>query len=465
MGVDNNDENLKVFISYAREDTEAANRLYNDLKMFGLDPWLDTESLLGGDNWRIVIKEAIRDSRYFIPLLSSNSVEKIGYVQRELKEALEVLLEFPQSKRFLIPIRLDETRVNDEKLREIHIIDLFPDWNQGIQKILKSMGVKDDDLRKNTLESSIYQYDEWNELLRYVYEKKCCPFIGPEAHIRWIPSNRNIAIKWAQEHGYPLKDQRELPQVAQYMAITRDNDMYPKQYLCRILRSILPPDFSVPEYRNTVYAVLADLNLPIYITTNYDHLMEEALISKGKDPKSEFCRWNKVLVEYAKRAEIPFISDDSAYVPSQANPLVFHLHGDMDHPQSLVLTEQDYLDFIFNMRSLDRNPIMLPAVVRRSSATSSQLFIGFTLNDMNSRTLFMSTAGFLSAVEPPYSVAIMPTPSIGTNGKSVAQAKNYFDRYARNAFNLDIRWSDPFMFSIDLRNGFNKFRQRAASKL
>jgi TIR domain-containing protein len=290
MDTDDNNENVKVFISYAREDTEAANRLYNDLKISGLDPWLDTESLLGGENWRIAIKDAIRSSRYFIPLLSSNSVEKIGYVQRELRDALEVLLEFPQSKRFVIPARLDETKVNDEKLREIHIIDLFPEWKEGIQKILVSMGVQDSSLRKSNLESSIYQYDEWNELLRYMYEKKCCPFIGPDAHIRWIPANKNIAIKWAEEHGYPFQDRHQLPQVAQFMAITKDDNLYPKKYLCKILRSISAPDFAAPEYKNTVYAVLADLNLPIYITTNYDHLMEDVLISKGKDPKSEFCR-------------------------------------------------------------------------------------------------------------------------------------------------------------------------------
>jgi hypothetical protein len=82
MSTDNNNQNLRVFISYARQDTEAANRLYNDLKLSGLEPWLDTESLLGGENWRISIKEAIRNSRYFVALLSSNSVEKIGYVQR-----------------------------------------------------------------------------------------------------------------------------------------------------------------------------------------------------------------------------------------------------------------------------------------------------------------------------------------------------------------------------------------------
>jgi hypothetical protein len=46
--------------------------------MAGLDPWLDTQSLLGGQNWKIAIKDAIKNSRYFIPLLSSNSVEKVG---------------------------------------------------------------------------------------------------------------------------------------------------------------------------------------------------------------------------------------------------------------------------------------------------------------------------------------------------------------------------------------------------
>ena len=175
MSTNDSNQNLRIFISYARADTEDANRLYNDLKLSGLEPWLDTESLLAGENWRISIKDAIRNSRYFVALLSSNSIEKIGYVQRELKEALEVLLEFPQSKRFIIPVRLDDNQVNDEKLKEIHIVDLFPDWKQGIRKILKSMGIEESKLTKTNEESSIYQYDEWNELLLRSIEKKCTP--------------------------------------------------------------------------------------------------------------------------------------------------------------------------------------------------------------------------------------------------------------------------------------------------
>jgi hypothetical protein len=129
----------RVFIYYDRKDTETAYRLFKDLKTAGLHPWLDTESLLAGQKWKRTTKEAIKTSRYFIPLLSSNSIEKTGYVQEELKEALEMLDEFPQLKIFVIPVRINDCNAIDEKLRELHIVDLFPDWNSGVQKILKSM--------------------------------------------------------------------------------------------------------------------------------------------------------------------------------------------------------------------------------------------------------------------------------------------------------------------------------------
>jgi TIR domain len=67
---------LQVFISYAREDYGIAERLYNDLKRAGLDPWLDKKKILGGQHWKKEIREAIRNSAYFIPLFSSTSVKK-----------------------------------------------------------------------------------------------------------------------------------------------------------------------------------------------------------------------------------------------------------------------------------------------------------------------------------------------------------------------------------------------------
>ena len=84
----------KIFISYAREDLETAKKLYADLKQSGFDPWLDEENLLAGQNWRQIIQKEIKDANYFIILISSISVSKRGFVQTEIKEALEELKSF-----------------------------------------------------------------------------------------------------------------------------------------------------------------------------------------------------------------------------------------------------------------------------------------------------------------------------------------------------------------------------------
>jgi hypothetical protein len=74
-----------VFVSYAREDSAAALRLYEDLKpRADLGLWLDKKDLLPGQTWSLEIRKAIRKSRYFIPLFSSTSVQKRGYVQKEI---------------------------------------------------------------------------------------------------------------------------------------------------------------------------------------------------------------------------------------------------------------------------------------------------------------------------------------------------------------------------------------------
>jgi hypothetical protein len=102
-----------VFICYADEDIDKAKRLYKDLKNANLNPWLDKESLRAGEKRRIAIEHAIKKSRYFIPLLSSNSIQKRGFVQRELKEGLDVLKEFPESDIFIIPARLDDCEISN----------------------------------------------------------------------------------------------------------------------------------------------------------------------------------------------------------------------------------------------------------------------------------------------------------------------------------------------------------------
>jgi acyl carrier protein len=129
----------KIFISYGREDAEAAKSIYDELKDAGLDPWLDTESLVPGQQWKSTIRKAIRESRYFLALLSHRSVSRKGFINKELAEALEILEEYPESEIFLIPVRLDNCRPSHEKLSELHRVDMFPSWDDGMRQIRKAI--------------------------------------------------------------------------------------------------------------------------------------------------------------------------------------------------------------------------------------------------------------------------------------------------------------------------------------
>lgn len=128
-----------VFISYAHEDIEIVKKFHKELTQTGITVWFDKESLRPGEHWRPAIKKAIRSCRFFIALLSSNSVGKRGYVQNELREALDVLDELPESDIFLLPIRINECQPSHQKLYDIQWVDLFPSWEVGMKKILNAI--------------------------------------------------------------------------------------------------------------------------------------------------------------------------------------------------------------------------------------------------------------------------------------------------------------------------------------
>ena len=127
----------RIFVCYAREDENAARKLCSNLKAEGLNPWLDKESLLPGQNWRLAIQQAIRESSYFLALLSSRSVTKRGFVQREIREALEVMSELPEGEIFLIPVRLDDCKPSHQMLCNLQWVDMFPSWLTGLDRLLK----------------------------------------------------------------------------------------------------------------------------------------------------------------------------------------------------------------------------------------------------------------------------------------------------------------------------------------
>ena len=126
-----------IFISYAREDAENARKLYNRLLMEGHNPWFDEQCIQPGQDWEQTIETAIGKCKYFIALLSSYSLEKRGYVQKELKKGLDTLETIPFSQIFLIPVRVEQCYPKHPVLNRLHWVDLFPDWEVGFGKLNK----------------------------------------------------------------------------------------------------------------------------------------------------------------------------------------------------------------------------------------------------------------------------------------------------------------------------------------
>ena len=126
-----------VFISYAREDQPSALRLYHDLEERGHEPSIDKYNIRPGEAWRQASRRALREASHCIALLSRWSASKRGTFQTEIKEALEVLKEFPQDRIFLIPARLEECEPPAFEMWEASIkFDLFPDYEAGLLAIL-----------------------------------------------------------------------------------------------------------------------------------------------------------------------------------------------------------------------------------------------------------------------------------------------------------------------------------------
>jgi hypothetical protein len=132
------DSNLpRVFIAYALEDAERAEQLFAALTSRGFAAWLDRRKLLPGQNWPRRIEDAIASSDFFVACFSKKSVRKRGGFQAEIRHALDCARRVPLDDVFIIPVRLDDCRVPVRIQKELQYIDLFPDWQAGVEHVFR----------------------------------------------------------------------------------------------------------------------------------------------------------------------------------------------------------------------------------------------------------------------------------------------------------------------------------------
>ena len=110
-----------VFLSYASQDAEAAQRICEDLRAAGIEVWLDQSELRGGDAWDLKIRQQIRDCALFVPIISVNTASRLeGYFRLEWKLAVDRSHLMAAEKPFLLPVVIDATKESNA-----HVPDRF----------------------------------------------------------------------------------------------------------------------------------------------------------------------------------------------------------------------------------------------------------------------------------------------------------------------------------------------------
>lgn len=289
---------------------------------------------------------------------------------------------------------------------------------------------------------------DWVTLVNAVSRGTCTPFLGSGVSAPNVPLGSSFARLLAERFSYPMTDVWNLPRVTQFIATTYDPQFAKGQVADLIVESEHQPlDFSD---REQPHRVLADLRLPLYLTTNYDRFMTLALESVGAEVRTEISRWN-----YDTRRLPPL---DMEFSPDR--PLVYHFHGVATNIASILVTEDDYVDFLMEAQA-DLNQVIPPAIQGRL-ATTSLLFVGYSLHDWNFRVLMRSIMSKLegkSAKRKNISVQLRPDDqSISPDRRQ--EAEQFLIDYLRTE-QVNVHWGNAREFLVELRRRWEATRPAA----
>ena len=249
-------------------------------------------------------------------------------------------------------------------------------------------------------------FEKWPAVISNLKAGRCTPVLGHGLLESLVGSPRDVAVRWSEQYGYPMENhEREfLSHVSLYLSVQQSanfpQDELQSYWRARLLErfgAALPPDWadSPPDLKALLaacsktslyqsgfdaYQTLAQYPLPLFITTNTDDLLENALRAAGKDPQTGICPWN----EYIEQSPFAFI-EDSSNRPSANRPLVFHFFGCLDEPDSLVLTEDDYFNFLIGVTA---RKDLIPKIVLNALTNTAMMFLGFDLDSWNFRVLY-----------------------------------------------------------------------------
>ncbi len=238
-------------------------------------------------------------------------------------------------------------------------------------------------------------FDRWDSLLNNISRGRCTPVIGFGVYEEMFGDAATLARRWGETYRYPLNEDDELPEIAQYLAINQDTQFPRDELVAHFRREVLrrygdripeqdrdkgTDELITAAWRAVAqpgdpHRILARLPCSLYLTANLSTLLEAALEEAGVQPRSAICQWNTRFRQKSLPKDLDF-----------RNPLVYHLFGRLgfDEDESIVLTEDDYFDYLVATAD-GRQP---DPIVRGRANNSSLMLLGFRITDWNLRVLF-----------------------------------------------------------------------------
>jgi SIR2-like domain len=241
-----------------------------------------------------------------------------------------------------------------------------------------------------------------------VAKGECILFLGAGVHYPPPPDSTYV---YPEEHRPPLgaalsealaKDcdfasllPHESPTNLQRVALCYELEHSRRRLVDEVKRAV-----QTGKRPSRVLCALAELDFPLVVTTNYDRLFEHALAAAGKEPR---------LSIYTP--ELQATEDHGP--PTADSPVVFKIHGDVSRPESIVITDEDYIQFVLRMSNKDPyDPV--PLAFKYYFRVWPTLFVGYSLLDYNLRLLFKTLRWKIDNANIPdvYSIDLKPDPLI-----------------------------------------------------
>jgi hypothetical protein len=311
--------------------------------------------------------------------------------------------------------------------------------------------------------------ETWTALHGSQMSGRFTPVLGPGMTDGILGSHQAIAQRWVGRWQMSIASHQrdDLAKVAQYLrveqkvkgaVIDRMVEYLKEEINDRIARATTDDPFyglapgASPESailhagrrlladEGDVYRTVAAMPVQLFVTTNWTSLLEQALEARTpkKVPTTVYFPWND-------RADWP--EPPSAETPTVETPLVYHLFGRMDDPDSLVLTEDDYFEWLTAWITREK---LVPAVVKKRLVNRSLLFLGHRLDDWEFKVVFQGIKSFSGSesLQNNKHVGVQLVP--GTQVTEPETAQNYLESYFGND-KVSIYWSDTRKFLDEYR--------------